>query len=325
MAKLTIYRTEVIKAHHYEMMFDLYEDFLKKAEKDYLFYVDPINLEKVFECIRERILRGILLFENDELKAFLIYSTITSSSVDINIVHMIDNENSQERLNRLIDELFYQLKDAKIKKTITFPLLGVQKQHLETLKQQNFKIVENVIMAISKSEFQKFKPCKFELTEDLSLATWENFYFDNCSILLHKCFRNQRDALYELRYRTIMGTRDLLKKVIENEYGYFLSKVSTLLLQNNKVMGLCLANLATSKIANISHVALDENLRGRKLGEMLVNETLRKLINPNLSGNVDLDEINVTTNYDNEVAKKMYIANGFEISSQYQHAYFNFI
>ncbi len=329
MANIRIYNVENVTTSHKNVMFNIYQDFFNKSESDYAFESEPVDFYKFFECIESRLLKSIVLLESGQPIAFLIYTMMANYCVEINLIHMFNFDDYQNKVELLINKLLKNLKEDRIKKTISFPLIGIQEKYFESLIKINFESVENSIYVFPFNEENQDKINKAshyepELNDGFKIEAWNNDYFSQVVKLLNVCFSVEKDALYDSRYKTEAGTRDILNKIIDSEYGIFLPNQCSILLDNEKVIGVCLANLTTFQIANIPQVAVLPQYRGNKYGTMLVKNTLSKIAKAHIYRVLNLKELNVTSIANHNCALNMYIENGFELATTYNQLYYNF-
>ena len=310
-------------------MFNIYQDFFNKSQVNYAFESEPVDFYKFFECIESRLLKSIVLLESGQPIAFLIYTMMANYCVEINLIHMFNFDNYQNKVELLINKLLKNLKEDRIKKTISYPLIGVQEKYFDVLTKLNFENVENSIYIYpfnEENEDKIYKASHFEpqLKDGMRIDVWNNNYFSQVAKLLNVCFSVEKDALYDSRYKTEIGTRDILNKIIDSEYGIFLPNQCSILLDNEKVVGICLANLTTYEIANIPQVAILPQYRGNKYGNLLVKNTLSKIAKAYIYRVLNLKELNVTSIANHHCALNMYIENGFELAYNYKQLYYNF-
>ncbi|OKZ82393.1 MAG: hypothetical protein BHW07_01685 [Clostridium sp. CAG_433_25_7] len=329
MANIRIYNVENVTTSHKNVMFNIYQDFFNKSESDYAFESEPVDFYKFFECIESRLLKSIVLLESGQPIAFLIYTMMANYCVEINLIHMFNFDDYENKVELLINKLLKNLKEDRIKKTISYPLIGIQEKYFETLTKLNFESVENSIYVFPFNEENQDKINKAshyepELNDGFKIEAWNNDYFSQVVKLLNVCFSVEKDALYDSRYKTEAGTRDILNKIIDSEYGIFLPNQCSILLDNEKVIGVCLANLTTFQIANIPQVAVLPQYRGNKYGTMLVKNTLSKIASAHIYRVLNLKELNVTSITNHNCALNMYIENGFEFATTYNQLYYNF-
>ena len=329
MTNIRIYNVENVTTSHKNVMFNIYQDFFNKSQVNYAFESEPVDFYKFFECIESRLLKSIVLLESGQPIAFLIYTMMANYCVEINLIHMFNFDNYQNKVELLINKLLKNLKEDRIKKTISYPLIGVQEKYFDVLTKLNFENVENSIYIYpfnEENEDKIYKASHFEpqLKDGMRIDVWNNNYFSQIAKLLNVCFSVEKDALYDSRYKTEIGTRDILNKIIDSEYGIFLPNQCSILLDNEKVVGICLANLTTYEIANIPQVAILPQYRGNKYGNLLVKNTLSKIAKAYIYRVLNLKELNVTSIANHHCALNMYIENGFELAYNYKQLYYNF-
>ena len=329
MTNIRIYNVENVTTSHKNVMFNIYQDFFNKSQVNYAFESEPVDFYKFFECIESRLLKSIVLLESGQPIAFLIYTMMANYCVEINLIHMFNFDNYQNKVELLINKLLKNLKEDRIKKTISYPLIGVQEKYFDVLTKLNFENVENSIYIYpfnEENEDKIYKASHFEpqLKDGMRIDVWNNNYFSQVAKLLNVCFSVEKDALYDSRYKTEIGTRDILNKIIDSEYGIFLPNQCSILLDNEKVVGVCLANLTTYEIANIPQVAILPQYRGNKYGNLLVKNTLSKIAKAYIYRVLNLKELNVTSIANHHCALNMYIENGFELAYNYKQLYYNF-
>lgn len=329
MANIRIYNVENVTTSHKNVMFNIYQDFFNKSKVDYAFESEPVDFYKFFECIESRLLKSIVLLESGQPIAFLIYTMMANYCVEINLIHMFNFDDCQNKIELLVNKLLKNLKEDRIKKTISYPLIGLQKEYFEVFRALNFESIENSIYVYPFNEENEDKIHKAshyepQLKEGFRIDVWNNDYFSQVVKILNVCFSVEKDALYDSRYKTEVGTRDILNKIIDSEYGIFLPNQCSILLDNEKVIGVCLANLTTYEIANIPQVAILPQYRGNKYGTMLVKNTLSKIAKAHIHRVLNLKELNVTSIANHNCALDMYIENGFELACTYNQLYYNF-
>ena len=93
------------------------------------------------------------------------------------------------------------------------------------------------------------------------------------------------------------------------------------MLFENEVIGFCLANITGIHIANIPLVGIIPEHRGLGLSEVMLKMTVEDIIKMNRQEIISVDTLNVSTDYDNVPAVKMYEQMGFKLSYTYPQAY----
>ena len=95
----------------------------------------------------------------------------------------------------------------------------------------------------------------------------------------------------------------------------------SVLLHNNVPCGFVFANITGGKIANVPLVAIDKAHRGKGYSELLLNRTIKILVDWTKLGKRVFTEVNVTTETNNYKALKMYRKVGFKEDFCYPQAY----
>jgi ribosomal protein S18 acetylase RimI-like enzyme len=161
-----------------------------------------------------------------------------------------------------------------------------------------------------------------EFSEEYKIVDYQDAVYREAAIkLIHESFKDTQDALYDTRYKSLEGTRDIINKVVDNVYGDFLPEISSVLLYNNVPVGFAFANMTGGKIANIPLVAIDKNHRGKGFSELLLNRSVKMIVDWTKIGKLIFSEVNVTTETNNYKALKLYRRIGFKEDFCYPQAY----
>jgi GNAT superfamily N-acetyltransferase len=160
-----------------------------------------------------------------------------------------------------------------------------------------------------------------EKPEQYKVVAYNTLYKEDAIRVIHESFKDTSDAVYDPRYKTIEGTTDIINKIVENIYGEFLPEATSVLLYNEKPCGFAFANITGGKIANIPLVAIEKNHRGNGFSALLLNRTIKTIVDWTKLGQRDFSEVNVTTETNNYKALKMYRRIGFREDYCYPQAY----
>ena len=160
-----------------------------------------------------------------------------------------------------------------------------------------------------------------EKPDEYKIVSYDDSFREDAVRVIHESFRDTQDALYDSRYKTMEGTTDIINKVVENIYGEFLPEATSVLLYNDIPCGFVFANVTGGKIANIPLVAIEKGHRGHRFSELLLNRTIKTLVDWVKIGKRDFSEVNVTTETNNYKALKMYRKIGFREDYCYPQAY----
>jgi GNAT superfamily N-acetyltransferase len=160
-----------------------------------------------------------------------------------------------------------------------------------------------------------------ELPEEYKVVGYSDSYKEDSIRLIYESFRDTQDAIYDTRYLSTDGVTDIINKITENIYGEFLPDATSVLLYNDKPCGFAFANITGGKIANIPLVAIDKAHRGKGFSSLLLNRTIKTMVDWTKLGKKEFSEVNVTTETNNYKALKMYRKVGFREDYCYPQAY----
>ena len=160
-----------------------------------------------------------------------------------------------------------------------------------------------------------------EKPDEYKIVSYDDNYRNDAIKVIHEAFKDTQDAVYDTRYKSIEGTTDIINKVVEDIYGEFLPEATSVLLYNDKPCGFAFANITGGKIANVPLVAIEKNHRGKGFSELLLNRTIKTIVDWTKLGKRSFSEVNVTTETNNYKALKMYRKIGFREDYCYPQAY----
>jgi GNAT superfamily N-acetyltransferase len=157
--------------------------------------------------------------------------------------------------------------------------------------------------------------------DEYKITSYSGAYREDAIRVIHESFKETQDALYDTRFKSLEGTEDIINKIVENIYGELLPEATSVLLYNDKPCGFVFANVTGGKIANVPLVAIEKNHRGHGFSELLLNRTVKTLVDWTKLGKRVFSEVNVTTETNNYKALKMYRKIGFREDFCYPQAY----
>lgn len=325
MNNVLLYKVETYNSSYYKVFSGVYNDFKTKAESDYNFELEPLNYDDFIKSVEQGLLNCIILLEDGIPTGFLVYTTLISESLELNIIHCLGNENINQKRKLLLEKFIEMNKFIMRDKVVTYPMLGIQETFVPDIRLYGFKIVNTSVMNFNltdSSAIKKLTEVKVrELPKDYSISNWKTTYYKNAAEIILQSFSNSSDALFDSRFTTQKGCKDIVRKITENIYGEFLPGITKVLLYKKHPIGLIFANLTNEKIANIPISAIVKKHRNIGLGKVLLKHLVDDLIESNISGGWKLKELNVSCDFDNEPAVKMYSDIGFTQAYTYAQAY----
>ena len=321
----TNYETSLLSEKDYNLFKGVYNDFKQKAICEYKFELEPLEYEEFISAVERGLLKCIILKENDIPTAFLVYATAISESIELNLIHSLGTEDRTTKQKLLLEEFLQQTANERKNQVVSYPMLGNQSVFTAEFSKYGFKFVGLAVLRFlmgSASSERILENMKMkEKPEEFKIVGYSAQYREDAVRVIHESFRDTQDALYDTRYKSLNGTRDVINKIVENIYGEFLPEATSVLLCNDKPCGFSFANVTGGKIANIPLVAVDNAYRGQGLSEYLLNRTVKTIVDWTKIGEREFSEINVTTETSNYRALKMYRKVGFREDYCYPQAY----
>lgn len=322
----TLYKAEKYNNFFKKMLENIYNDFVSKAIKDYKFELTPISFEKFIKSVDLGLLDCIVLFENNIISGFLVYTTVISEAIELNIIHCINSKDLNKKF-RILIEKFIEINKLLIKtKIVTYPMLGRQSEFIKDIYDYGFKTLETSVMSFNVSNLSKAKEKLTEikveeLPENFTITNWKYTYKKDVADVIHQAFKDSSDVLYDNRFTTYKGCYDIIDKIIENTYGEFLPAITKVLLYKKHPIGFCFLNLTNDKIANIPILAILKKYRGNGYSKIMLKHLISNLLNYAEIKQPSLSELNVSCDSNNKSALNSYLSAGFSIDYTYPIAY----
>lgn len=325
MAVITIYKTDTYKEEYKKLFSGIYNDFRNSASTEYNFELQPLSYEKFTQSIEKGLLNCLILFEDGIPTGFLVYTTLISESLELNIIHCIGNENINEKRKLLLSEFIEINKPIMREKTVTYPMLGKQNSFAEEIKEFGFQTVNTAVTVFNLSDVKainKLKMSEFPmLPKEYTVTNWKNHYFKDVADIICQSFSESSDRLFDNRFATVKGCRDITEKITKDIYGKFLPEITKVLLYKKRPVGICFVNLTNEKIANIPLVAVLKQHRNHRFGKIMLKSAVSDLIMTETVNGPSLQEINASCDADNMSATDMYDSTGFSVKYTYAQAY----
>ena len=309
----------------YKSFAPIYNDFQNRAVEEYSFELEPLGFENFAESVEKNLIDCLVLYENKLPVAFLVYTTAISEAVELNIIHSYKMENSTERAMYLLKKFLELTKSERLDKIVCYPMLGAQRDLVSDIAKYGFKFVGIAVLRFMMSGTNSREILKMaelpELSSEYKLVEWDQKYFDDAIEVIQEGFENSADALFDPRFKTLEGTKDIVTKITENIYAEFLPEATTVLLFNNKPVGFCMMNLTGGRIANIPIVSIKKEHQGKGFSKYMLKKSVEKLIEWADNGIRPISEVNTTTETNNFQALKMYRNIGFKEDYNYPQSY----
>ncbi len=325
MANLTLYKVEPYKQEYFKIFSGLYNDFKNSALTDYNFELMPLDYESFINSIEKGLLNCLILFEDNIPTGFLVYTTVISEALELNIIHCLGSENLNTKRRALLEKFVELNKHIMREKVVTYPLLGKQGTFAEEILNFGFKIINTSVLALDLTDKELLSRVQQvnlpSIGNEYTLSNWKTTYFKDAAELIHQAFKDSSDALFDNRFMSFNGCRDILEKITENIYGDFLPGITKVLIHKKRPIGVCFANLTNNSIANIPIVAVLKKYRNKGFGKILLKNTVENLITSANAGNWNIKELNVSCDEDSLPSIQMYKSVGFNVKYTYPQAY----
>ena len=319
------YKVELLESDSYKIFKGVYNDFRAKAVDEYKFELAPLEYDEFIDAISKKYMQCIVLKENDIPTAFLVYTSSISESIELNMIHCLGSEDEVEKIKLLLEKFLALTETERMSKVVSYPMLGHQSVFTADIAKFGFKFVGlavlRFIMGNASSERILENMKLNELDGAYKVVGYQDSYREYAIKLFHEAFKDTQDALYDTRYKSIEGTKDIINKVVDGIYGEFLPDVTSVLLYNDIPVGFAFSNVTGGKIANIPLVAIDKNHRGNGFSEYLLNRSIKTIVDWTKLGKKIFSEVNVTTETNNYKALKLYRRIGFREDFCYPQAY----
>ena len=322
MTKTLAYKVQEYNDEFKNIFKGVYNDFKNKAYSLYKFELEPLEYDEFTTSVNAGLIKCIILFEEQIPTAFLVYTTEISEALELNIIHCLGEENLNAKRRMLMDKFMELNKDIIAEKVVTYPMLGSQDEFTPEITNYGFKLVGLAVERLIFSNIASveiFKSYKAKaLPEGYKIVEWNQKYKDDLATVVNQSFENTSDALFDPRFVTKDGCKDVINKITSGIYGKFLGDCSCILLHNKKPVGICFVNITAGRIANIPLVGMLKEHCSKGLGEALLYNTMKLLTE---KSGLSLSELNASTETDNYAALKMYRRLGFKEDYYYTQAY----
>ena len=320
-----MYNTRILTAEDFGTFENLYEDFRIKAATEYNFELEPLDYDGFLDAIDKDLIKCIVLYEAEKPVAFLVYTTAISEAIELNIIHSATREDFSTRAKELLTKFLDITKPLRREKIVCYPMLGEQKSLIGVIAKLGFKFVGIEVLRFkfgstaSREIFDRARVVP--LPEDYEVVSWHDRYFEDAVEVINESFKESSDALFDPRFTTKEGTRDIITKVVKDVYAEFMPNSSSVLLYKGKPVGFAFMNLTGGTIVNIPLVGIKEEHQGKGLSTIMLKHSMDYVINAVEKYDTPIVEINTTTETNNLQALRLYKNLGFLEDYSYPQSY----
>lgn len=319
------FEARLLTKSDYKGFAPVYNDFVERAVSDYCFELSPLDFASFTDSVEKNLIDCIVLYENTIPVGFLVYTTAISEAIELNIIHSFGLENMQERGMYLLRKFLEMTRAERCDKIVCYPMLGVQKDLVSEIARYGFKFVGTVVLRFMMSGTNSreiLKSCDFgDINSDYVLTEWVDKYYNDAVEVVQEAFEDSADSLFDPRFKSIEGTKDIIMKIVKDLYAEFLPEATTVMLYKGEPVGFCFMNLTDGHIANIPICAIKKAHQGKGLSKFMLKKSVERLVSWVDSGIKPISEVNTTTETNNSQALKMYRNIGFKEDYTYPQAY----
>ena len=320
-----MYITEVLSEKYFKIFMGAYNDFRTNCRDSYRFELDPLTYDEFIENFNKGIIKCIILLEGAIPTAFLAYSEAQKDAIELYVIHCLGNESINEKRRLLLRAFLRETEEARKNALVSYPMLGLQEDFKDDIKNFGFDFINLAVLDFpitDKKETRALERIRFtSLPIGYKIIQYKDIFKEELQNCIFNSFQNTTDINFDPRFKTAEGVQDITHKITDGIYGEFLSSASRVLCFENDIIGFCLANLTSSNIANIPLVGILPEHRGLGLSEVMLKQTVEEIIKMNKQGVLHVDTLNVSSDYDNAPAVKMYKQMGFKLSYTYPQAF----
>ena len=320
-----MYNARILTSYDYEKLEDLYEDFRSKASSEYNFELEPLEYDGFLEAIDKDLIKCIVLYKNETPVAFLVYTTAISEAIELNIIHSNDKTQFLDQARELLTKFLDVTKPLRRDKIVCYPMLGEQKSLIGIIAKLGFKFIGIEVLRYkfdsnaSKEIFDRARIVK--LPEEYEVTSWNDFYFEDAVEVIHESFKESSDALFDPRFTTKEGTRDIITKIVKDIYAEFMPNSTSVLLYKGKAVGFAFMNLTGGSIVNIPLVGITQEHQGKGLSTIMLKHSMDYIMKTIKLYATPITEINTTTETNNLQALRLYKNLGFLEDYSYPQSY----
>lgn len=268
------FEARLLTSNDYKAFATVYNDFRDRAVTEYNFELEPLDFEGFTDAVEKNLIDCLVLYDNTIPVAFLVYTTAISEAIELNIIHSFKMENMIERAMYLIKKFLELTKAERLDKIVCYPMLGSQKNLIGDIARYGFKFVGIAVLRFMMAGTNSREILKTtqlsQLDNEYRLVDWQDKYFEDAVEVVQEGFETSADALFDPRFKTIEGTRDIISKIVKNIYAEFLPEATTVMLYNNIPVGFCFMNLTGGRIANIPIVSIRKEHQGKGLSKHML-------------------------------------------------------
>jgi ribosomal protein S18 acetylase RimI-like enzyme len=319
-------RAQRITSDNIDSLQAVYERFMQRAATDYQWNFPPLPFPQLKVAILQNALAGYRMEDTsvEDTVGFMLYCHEAHRAIEINVIYS-ELEDKKTVLDKLLVPFIQEIRQTEGWDVISYAMLGEQEHFIRSICWYGFRPVGQAIVDFDIMDSISLQIAHQQqlahLPEDITLVPWQSQYAGGVAEVIYEAFSKASDALWDPRFGSLKGTRQVLGLIESGRMGALLREYTTVALRGDQPVGVCLLVHADGYNANIPLIGVHPDYKKISLGLHLLQTTLKQVVQGMLEAKISLLKISATLDTDNIPAIKMYRRLGFREVSNYPHVY----
>jgi GNAT superfamily N-acetyltransferase len=313
----------------------LYDAFQRDATLLYQWHHPPLDLQDLWQRLPEGDL-GVLLLKSDENEAvvgFWFYAFPPHGALELSVFYLKDDFfPSEDWVKEAFQEAFHAWKTLDHWQDFSFGIYGLQTQWAKALEglvvdgcspiglAEQHILRRDIIASDALPILNLYKTPVFPY----AIHPWKDKYQAGLAVALAAAFKDEPDALWDARFRSEAGARDVLRLIETNQFGQFHPKLTYVVLDERRKpvpVGAIFLLQSEEDTVNIPLFFVHPEHQGKGLAKCLMLNFMHGLIQAVHAKQLRATSVNATTNPVQVKALKVYTDLGFTLHEAGFHAY----
>src|SRR5574344_1188293 len=188
----SIYEAKELPPELQKIFAGVYSDFRVAAINEYKFELEPLSYEDFIRSTEKGLIKCIVLLENKIPTAFLVYTTLISEAIELNVIHCLGDEDLSAKRKVLLEKFLEDTKEIREEKIVCYPMLGSQGEFTSDLAHYGFKFVGLAVLrfmmqnSASKTVLKALELPKID--SNYAIDTCKNEYLDSAVEVVQRAF-----------------------------------------------------------------------------------------------------------------------------------------
>ncbi len=321
------------EAHRHDFA-PLYDAFCRDATTLYNWSHAPLDLEDLWQRLPQKDL-GVLLLKDDEhtVVGFWFYAFPPHGALELSVFYLKDGFfPSGDWVKDAFQQAFDAWKSLDHWQDFSFGIYGIQTQWAKALDGlivdgcspiglvEQHILRRDIITSDALPILNLYKTPVFPY----AIHPWKDKYQSGLAVALAAAFKDEPDALWDARFRSEAGAKDVLMLIETNQFGQFHPKLTYVVLDERRKpvpVGAIFLLQGEVDTVNIPLLFVHPDHQGKGLAKMLMLNFMQGLIQAVHAKQLGATSVNATTNPVQVKALKVYTSLGFTIHEAGFHAY----